>query len=56
MAKFVKKKYYNANGDAKVNNYLIYISKEIVKEAGLTGEENLKIYAKDKKIIIEKGE
>ena len=54
MAKLVKKKYYNANGNEKINNYFIYISTSVVKEAGFTGEENIKVYAKKGKIIIEK--
>lgn len=54
MAKLVKKKYYTAKKEEKINNYFAFISKKIVEEAGFTGEEEIKIYAKNGKIIIEK--
>lgn len=54
MAKLVKKKYYNADGKAEINNFFVYLSKEVVKNAGFTGDENIKVYAKNGKIIIEK--
>lgn len=52
--KLVKKKYYNASGETKINNYFVFISKEVVRRAGWTGEEQIVVYAKDNKIIIEK--
>lgn len=56
MAKLVKKKYRKLDGEIAINNYFAFISKSVVQEAGFTGEEQIKIYAKDGKIIIEKGE
>jgi len=54
MAKLVKKKYRKLNGEIAICNYFAFISKSVVAEAGFTGEEEIKIYAKDGKIIIEK--
>lgn len=54
MAKLIKKKFYNASGESKINNYLACISKKIVEDANMTGDEQIKIYAKNNKIIIEK--
>jgi len=56
MAKLIKKKFYTSTGEAKINNFLCVISKTIAKEAGFTGDEQIKVYAKKDKIIIEKGE
>lgn len=56
MAKLVKKKYRKLNGEIAINNYFAFLSKSVVEEAGFTGEENIKVYAKNGKIIIEKGE
>lgn len=55
MAKLIKKKFYTSNGEAKINNYLVCISKEVVKNANMTGDEEIKVYAKNNKIIIERG-
>ena len=52
--KLVKKKYYDANGQAKINNFFAYISIEVARHAGFTGDEKIKVYARDNKIIIEK--
>ena len=54
MAKLVKHKFYNAKGEAKVFSYNVAISKAIVQQAGWTGEETIKVYVKDNKIVIEK--
>lgn len=54
MAKLVKKKYRKMTGEVAVNNYFAFISKSVVQQAGFTGEENIRVYAKDGKIIIEK--
>lgn len=54
MAKLIKKKYYKANGESEINNFFVYISKEVVKEAEFDENEQVKVYAKDGKIIIEK--
>ena len=45
---------YNKKGEAKINCYHVNISKSIIEEAGFNGTENVKIYVKDGKIIIEK--
>lgn len=54
MAKLVKQKYYNSKGQAKINSFICNISKQVVFQAGLTGNEEIIVYAKDGKIIIEK--
>ena len=51
--KLIKQKYYNANGEEKVNCYHINICKKIVDKTDLKDKE-IKVYAKDNKIIIEK--
>lgn len=54
MAKLTKQMYYKANGEKKVNCYKVAISKELVKKANIKDDDNIKIYANDNKIIIEK--
>lgn len=54
MAKLIKNKYYTSKGEAKINGYLVGISKEVVKEAGFTGEEDFSVKAEKNRIIIEK--
>ena len=54
MAKLVKKRYRRLNGDIAINNYFAFISKKVIEEAGFTGEEDINVYAKDNKIIIER--
>ena len=54
MAKLVKQKYRNAKGECKTFSYTASISKKVIEDAGWTGEEHIRVYAKDKKIIIEK--
>ena len=54
MAKLVKHKSYKANGEAKIFTYSVVVSKALIKEAGWTGEENVKVSAKNGKIIVEK--
>ena len=56
MAKLVKNKYRRMNGEIAINNYFAPISKVVVEKAGFTGEEQIKVSAKNGKIIIEKGE
>ena len=51
--KLIKQKYYNANGEEKINCYHINICKKVVDETDLKDKE-IKVYAKDNKIIIEK--
>ena len=54
MAKLVKHKSYNVKGEGKVFTYSVVVSKKVVQEAGWNGEENVKVYAENGKIIIEK--
>jgi len=54
MAKLIKQKYYNSKGQAKINNFMCNISKQVVYEAGFTGNEEIKVYAMNGRIIIEK--
>lgn len=54
MPKLTKNYYYGKNGERKINCYLINISKDVVQKATIKDDEELKIYAKDGKIIIEK--
>ena len=56
MPKLAKQMYYNAKGEKKINCYKVNISKEIVKESKINENDNLKIYAENKKIIIKGGE
>lgn len=54
MAKLAKNCYYDKNGEKKINCYLINIPKKVVKQSGINPEAQLKIYANNGKIIIEK--
>jgi len=54
IVKLIKQMNYNKNGEAKINCYHVNISKTLITEAGLQNIEEVKIYAKDGKIIIEK--
>jgi antitoxin component of MazEF toxin-antitoxin module len=54
MAKLVKQKYYNANGEAKVNNYAVNIPKKIVEESKIKETDEIKIYVENGKIVIER--
>lgn len=55
MAKLVKQKYRSlVTGEVKINCYTIAIPKSEVKKAFGNDEEQLKVYAKGDKIIIEK--
>lgn len=54
MPKLAKQLYYNANGEKKINCYKATISKEILKQTNIKGNDQIKIYVKDNKIIIEK--
>lgn len=56
MAKLVKNNYYTSKGEKKINSFNVSISKKVVEAAGFTGDEKIKVYAKDGKIIIEKVE
>ena len=54
MTKLAKNMWTNAKGERKLNCYLVNISKEVVNKADIKEEDDLDIYAKDKKIIIER--
>lgn len=54
MQKIGKQYYYTKDGKRKVSSYKIYIPKTIAESAGITDTDKLKIYNKDRKIIIEK--
>lgn len=54
MAKIIKQKYYNKDGTSKVNCYHITITKFILEAAGIKDDDDVIVYAKDGKIIIEK--
>lgn len=53
MAKLTKQKYATLKGEVKINCYVCYLPKEVVEKTDLSDSE-IKIYAKDGKIIIEK--
>lgn len=54
MPKLAKNMWTNSKGERKVNCYLINLSKEIVSQTNINEEDEVKIYVKDNKIIIEK--
>ena len=54
MKKLTKQYYMTLKGEKKVNCYHINLSKEIIKEANISEDDDLKIYAKNDKIIIER--
>lgn len=54
MAKLIKQMYYKANGEKKINCYKVALSKEIVKQAKIKDDDEIKIYTKYNMIIIEK--
>ena len=53
MAKLNKNYYYNKKGEKKLNCYLVNIPKQIVDKTNI-GDNEIKISAKDNKIIIER--
>ena len=54
MTKLNKANYYNRKEKKKVNCYKVNISKELIAKANISEEDEINIYAKDGKIIIEK--
>ena len=54
MTKLAKNMWTNSKGERKLNCYLVNLSKDVVNKADIKEEDELKIYAKDKKIIIER--
>lgn len=54
MAKLVKQKYYIANGEAKINTYIVKIPKTLVNQSNIKDNDEIKISVVDGKIIIER--
>lgn len=54
MAKLIKNKYYTRTGEVKISSYAVSVPKSVVAKAGFTADTKVKVYAQDKKIIIEK--
>lgn len=54
MRRLNKQYYYTRDGERKTNCYHVVISKNVIGETNITEDDELKIYAKDNKIIIEK--
>lgn len=54
MAKLAKLMYYTSKGEKKLNCYVKNIPKEIVKQAGITDNDDLIVRAENGKIIIER--
>lgn len=54
MAKLGKQPYFTRAGEKKINCYKVNIKKEIVEQAGIKDTDEIKVYTKDGKIIIEK--
>lgn len=53
MTKLNKKYYYDKDNNKKLNCFFVNLSKEIVKKTDI--KDDINIYVKDKKIIIERG-
>lgn len=54
MAKLNKQRYRTMKNEIKINCYTVNLSKEIVKQANIKDDDEIKISVKDNKIIIEK--
>lgn len=54
MQKLKKQIYITKKSGPKVNCYYVNISKEILAKTNITEDDNLKITAKNNKIIVEK--
>lgn len=54
MAKLNKQSYTTAKGERKVNCYTVNIPKKVVKSSNICDYDEIKIYAEEDKIIIEK--
>lgn len=52
--KLGKQMYFTATGEKKINCYKINIPKVVVKKSEISDEDEIKVYAKDNKIIIER--
>lgn len=56
MAKLNKQFYYTKDGDKKINCYHILVPRTIVDATNIKDNDELKVYSKNNKIIIEKSE
>lgn len=56
MSKLAKQYWFNSKGKKNVSCYKAMITKEVLKQANIDADEEVKIYANDNKIIIEKKE
>lgn len=54
MPKLNKNYYYSRTGERKVNCYVVNIPKEVLQKSCIKEEDNIRIYEKDGKVIIEK--
>lgn len=54
MPKLAKNMYTTAKGERKLNCYLANIPKEVVYKTNIKDGDNIKVYSKRNKIIIEK--
>lgn len=54
MQKIKKNYYYNKNGEKKINSYMIYISKELIRKSNINETDNIEVKTDGEKIIIEK--
>ena len=54
MPKLAKNYYYGKNGERKINCYIVNIPKGTLNQIDIKETDNIKIQAKDNKIIIEK--
>jgi antitoxin component of MazEF toxin-antitoxin module len=54
MPKLARNMYTTAKGERKLNCYACNIPKEVANKANITAVDDLKVYAQDNKIIIEK--
>lgn len=56
MQKLKKQTYITKKEGEKTNNYYITIPKKVVAETNITEQDGIKVYSKNNKIIIEKGD
>ena len=54
MPKLAKQYYYSPTGERKINCYKVNLSKELINQTNIKDNDEIKVYVKDNKIIIEK--
>lgn len=54
LPKLAKNYYRTAKGEKKLNCYLIHIPKEVVKKTDISEQDEVRVYEKNKKIIVER--